>query len=99
MAWNEQHGLAMTIAKRVKYTGRVQGVGFRYTALGVAQNFAVAGTVRNCSDGSVEMCVQGEPDQVEAFLAALERQMHSCIAEQKTSDKQPTAVEGFHIIR
>jgi acylphosphatase len=89
----------MPIGKRVKYTGRVQGVGFRYTALDVAQRFAVAGTVRNCPDGSVELFVQGEPDPVDAFLAALQQQMQSYISGQAIHAAQPTAIEGFHIIR
>src|SRR5262249_19435725 len=64
-------GLKAMIAKRVYYSGRVQGVGFRYTAQRVAEGYAVAGFVRNRPDGSVELVAQGEPDQVEAFLRAI----------------------------
>lgn len=49
-------------AKRVIFSGRVQGVGFRYTAEGIARRYDVAGFVRNLPDGTVEMLVQG-PDQ------------------------------------
>jgi len=37
----------MTIAKRVIYQGRVQGVGFRYMACQIAEEFEVEGYVRN----------------------------------------------------
>ncbi len=52
--------------------GRVQGVGFRDTVVAHAWNFAVAGTVRNLSEsGAVEIDVEGEPHEVEMFLAAV----------------------------
>ena len=56
------------IAKRVFFTGRVQGVGFRYTTREIATGFDVVGTVRNLSDGRVEMEVMGEPEEVEEYL-------------------------------
>jgi acylphosphatase len=56
---------------RVVYAGRVQGVGFRATAVTIAQEFPVHGWVRNLPDGRVELLAEGERDQVEAFLAAV----------------------------
>lgn len=56
------------IAKRVIFEGRVQGVGFRYTTKEVALGFDVCGWVRNLADGSVEMQVMGEADEVEDFI-------------------------------
>jgi len=55
----------------VRYTGDVQGVGFRFTACRVAGHYAVTGTARNCSDGSVECVVEGEKAEIDAFLAQL----------------------------
>lgn len=53
----------------VTLSGRVQGVGFRYTVLRIAARYAVAGTVRNLSAGErVEIDAEGEPAAVEAFL-------------------------------
>ncbi len=49
---------------RLLMSGRVQGVGFRYTAKGVAQRFAVTGFVRNLSDGRVELVVEGDAAEV-----------------------------------
>jgi len=50
----------------VTYTGRVQGVGFRYTCKQVA-----AGVVRNLADGRVELLAEGLREELEAFRAAI----------------------------
>jgi acylphosphatase len=54
---------------RVRYEGRVQGVGFRWTVKDLARGFDVAGTVGNLPDGGVEMVAQG--DETDAFLEAV----------------------------
>ena len=56
---------------QVFYEGRVQGVGFRYTARRVASGYDVSGYVRNLPDGRVELVASGEPDEVDDFLAAM----------------------------
>lgn len=56
---------------QVFYEGRVQGVGFRYTARRVAAGFDVAGYVRNMPDGRVELVASGDADEVDGFLQAL----------------------------
>lgn len=56
------------IAKRVIFEGRVQGVGFRYTVKDLARGFDVCGWVKNLPDGSVELQVMGEPEEVESFI-------------------------------
>jgi len=55
----------------VLYTGRVQGVGFRYTVKTVARGYEVVGVVRNLLDGRVELEAEGEADELEAFLVAI----------------------------
>lgn len=59
----------------VRFAGNVQGVGFRFTTCRLAGSFDVTGSVRNCSDGSVECIVEGASDEIAAFLGALEDQM------------------------
>ena len=46
-------------------TGRVQGVGFRYFTYSIANKYGLRGWVRNLSDGSVEVMVQGERARIE----------------------------------
>ncbi len=56
---------------KVLYSGRVQGVGFRYNAKSVAAGFEVTGTVRNLDDGRVELIAEGVRDELDAFRAAI----------------------------
>lgn len=56
------------IAKKVIFQGRVQGVGFRYSAKQLALGFDVIGWVKNHSDGTVEMQIMGEEDEVDEFI-------------------------------
>ena len=51
----------------IYYSGRVQGVGFRYTAKNVATGYEVTGIVRNLADGRVELLAEGLRDELEAF--------------------------------
>jgi acylphosphatase len=92
-----RHNEAMTVCKHVRYTGRVQGVGFRYTVQGLAEQFPVAGYVRNLPDGSVEVVAEGSADQVEAFLAAIDQRMAAYIRKRVVSDEAPGGHEGFRI--
>jgi acylphosphatase len=55
----------------VRYEGRVQGVGFRYTAVRLAQDFDVSGFVKNEFDGSVSLVAEGEEDQLMGLLSAI----------------------------
>ena len=56
---------------QVIYSGRVHGVGFRYTAKMTARGFDVTGTVRNLSDGTVELIAEGARPELEAFREAV----------------------------
>ena len=58
----------MTVRKRVLVSGRVQGVFFRDTCARMASQAGVTGWVRNCWDGRVEACFEGEPDAVERMV-------------------------------
>ena len=57
------------MAKHLKISGRVQGVGFRYAMSEEAARLGVTGWVRNRRDGTVEAVIDGGPDAVEAVLA------------------------------
>jgi acylphosphatase len=56
-------------AKHVFFTGRVQGVGFRYSTKRIASGFDVTGWVKNLPDGRVELFAQAfEKEELDAFL-------------------------------
>jgi len=59
------------IRKRIVFKGRVQGVGFRFTAIRYANNLGLTGWVRNMYDGTVLMEVQGEIFRINHLLENL----------------------------
>ena len=61
----------MAVRLRVYFSGRVQGVGFRYTVRMLSLEFDVTGWVKNLEDGRVEMLAEGERSELEAFQAAI----------------------------
>jgi acylphosphatase len=58
---------------RIRITGRVQGVGFRWFTTRAAERLLVAGFVRNERDGSVVCEAEAAKTQLDAFVAALRR--------------------------
>jgi acylphosphatase len=84
---------------QVFYEGRVQGVGFRYTARRVAAGFEVAGYVRNMADGRVELVASGEAEEVDGFLEAVrESELAGHIAGEVAADVvKPAGLRGFEI--
>jgi acylphosphatase len=59
------------VRMEIVYTGRVQGVGFRYTVKSLVPGFEVTGAVRNLADGRVELIAEGTREELEAFHAAI----------------------------
>lgn len=59
------------VAKSVRVTGRVQGVGFRWYAMNRARRLGIGGWVRNNPDGSVSAWLEGAENDVDAMIAAL----------------------------
>jgi acylphosphatase len=53
------------------FEGRVQGVGFRYTAEKVALDIGLTGWVKNLPDGRVEAVCEGPREKIEAFSEKL----------------------------
>jgi len=76
---------------QIRFTGRVQGVGFRATAQWIARAHPVSGWVRNEPDGSVLMVAEGQPNHLEAFLEAIRDRMEGRI---RTEDRQAAAATG-----
>lgn len=83
---------------KVFFSGRVQGVGFRYQALQVAREFDVAGFVRNLSDGRVELEAEGAGPELKAFIEAVQERMESYIRQVEQSETvRPPQFQGFAI--
>jgi acylphosphatase len=61
------------------YFGRVQGVGFRATAQGIASRYDVTGFVRNMPDGSVHLVVEGKADEIDELLDDMAHEMSRLI--------------------
>jgi len=57
--------------RTIHFSGRVQGVGFRYTARSVALQYDVHGYIRNLADGRVEVVAEGPEPAVQSLLAVL----------------------------
>lgn len=80
------------------FSGRVQGVGFRYTTMQIAKEFEVAGYVRNLVDGRVQLEAEGRSGEVEAFIAAIEERMHGYVRKTERSGTERAAqFSGFEI--
>jgi acylphosphatase len=66
-------------ARRVLYSGRVQGVGFRYAAQRIAQQHAVSGFVKNLRDGRVELVAEGSPEELDRLLKEIAAAMEGYV--------------------
>jgi ABC-2 type transport system ATP-binding protein len=93
----------------VFFTGRVQGVGFRYQAAQAAKEYEVSGFVVNLPDGRVQLEAEGEPGEVDAFVSAVGERMNrtehgaACANIQRLHDQmtsaQPLAIRAESLIK
>lgn len=82
----------------VHFSGSVQGVGFRFTAVRAAGRYDVTGYVRNTPDGKVQVVVEGAADQIDAFLADVQDRMGGYIRGTTQQPAEPTGtLDGFTI--
>ena len=73
-------------AKRIIFTGRVQGIGFRFTALDTANRLNLVGTVRNLPNGTVEMMAQGPIQDIDDCIRNIEQSLESYIKQTKIEE-------------
>lgn len=76
--------------KHCYYSGRVQGIGFRYTACNLAIGYDVTGFVRNLKDGRVELVAEGPECECTQFLNAIRERMGKYIQEAQQNDEPAT---------
>ena len=83
---------------RLVIHGRVQGVFFRDSMRREAQNLAVAGWVKNRSDGTVEAAVHGEPAAVDAIVRWARRGPQHAQVERVEIEPDEGSYTGFEVI-
>ncbi len=85
----------MKIRKHIYFSGRVQGVGFRYSATYLARPLGLTGWVRNLWDGRVEMEVQGDDRAIERLLDGLQAQRFIRIEDMEIEEIEPIEESDF----
>ncbi|MBI3860605.1 MAG: acylphosphatase [Planctomycetia bacterium] len=85
--------------ERLIYTGRVQGVGFRYTVRSIARLHPVTGYVKNLPDGSVELVAQGDQPAIDALLIDVANRFRDNIAGCQRHPQTNAEVFGVFDIR
>src|SRR5262245_51543323 len=87
-------------ARMVYYSGTVQGVGFRATAVEIARSHPVSGWVRNLADGRVQLLVEGPEQGVEKFLEAVRSRWKDHIQKEQIEKRDATGkIKGFTIVK
>ncbi len=86
---------------QVFYSGRVQGVGFRYQTRQVASGYEVTGIVRNLPDGRVELIAEGDQAELREFQVAIrECGLGPLIRDEQEFWTEPKGeFRGFEIVR
>ncbi len=78
--------------KTCYFSGRVQGVGFRFTAQNIAQQHDVRGFVKNLPDGRVQLVMEGPDDEMDFVVDSIRERLNSFIG-QVVSDQQSATGE------
>lgn len=73
-------------AKHIVFVGRVQGVGFRFTAFNIANRHQLTGFVRNLPDRTVEMLTQGPTDAIDDCIQDIKESFGDYIRETKITE-------------
>ena len=90
----------MTERRVILFSGRVQGVGFRMTAVQLAADLPLTGTVRNLDDGGgwdgggVELIVEGAATDIDHLVGRLGEQFGSFIRNVSQRSLAPTGMPG-----
>ncbi len=83
----------------VYYSGRVQGIGFRYTVWDLARKQSICGWVKNLPDGRVEMIAEAEESLLTAFLGSIEQYFAGYIADAAAQWLDPVGSEAdFRVV-
>ena len=85
---------------RVRVSGDVQGVGFRWSTREEAVGRGLCGWVRNLPDGRVEAAFEGPPGDVDAMVAWCRTGPRwATVSGVEALEEEPTGETGFRIVR
>ena len=88
----------MTVRRRVRAHGRVQGVFFRDSLRRAAEREGVAGWAANRPDGTVESVLEGEPEAVERIFEECRRGPgHAQVSQLDVAAEEPEGLSGFRV--
>ncbi len=73
----------------IEFQGRVQGVGFRWTAMQAAESLGLTGWVRNLDNGDVACEVQGAPFKIDEFIGRMMNEKSWIVIDNYTAEKMP----------
>jgi acylphosphatase len=86
--------------RKVHVTGHVQGVFFRNSAKVQAESLGLAGFVQNEGDGSVLVVIEGDPAQLDQFIAWCgEGPPDAAVARVEVTDEAAEGLSGFEVRR
>ena len=85
------------IRKHFYFSGRVQGVGFRYRSYYIAQSMGLTGWVKNLWDDRVEMEVQGSEASIREMLARIQQQRWINVTDVEITEIPCEEERGFKI--
>jgi len=87
------------IREHIRFVGQVQGVGFRYTCVSLANRLGITGWVRNDPDGAVTGEFQGTTGDIEALVTNLKlRRTIKISYAERTSIPVQTSESGFRVV-
>ncbi len=81
----------LTKRLHVFYSGRVQGIGFRFTTEALAVNLGLLGWVKNLPDGRVELLCEGKEENLGKILAKIDGQFSGYIRQKEVNWTPATA--------
>lgn len=87
------------IREHFVFTGRVQGVGFRYKVSRLTYHYKVTGWIRNNADGSVEAQLQGREEALDQIVQQLNQDAYIRIDWITRERMEPDREEGGFSVR
>ncbi|MBN2021919.1 MAG: acylphosphatase [Pirellulales bacterium] len=79
-----------TQRREIRFSGMVQGVGFRYVTRRIAGRFQVTGFVQNLTDGTVLVVAEGIDQEIDRFLDAVRADLGHYVRGERQTSGAPT---------